>query len=161
MSELSPYLVRRTVPQGEGTGVFGGAVVEEDERPGVRDYWRVIRKHGWLIATFLFGVVLTAGLIILTMTPIYTAKAMLLIERKAPQMVEVQDVLSESLGLEQRDYYKTQYEILKSRSLAARVIREQGLEKSGLFTGEGREKGLIAGLWASASTWLKGQGWAS
>jgi len=156
MNELSPYSIRRTIPpRGENPAVFDGSVGGESKGFDLREFWRVIRKHSRLILTFSVGVVLTASLIILTQTPIYTAKTILLIERNAPQVVDIQQVLSESLGVSTQDYYKTQYEILKSRSLAAEVIREQGLEKNSLFTGERRDEGLVAGLWDSATRWLK------
>ncbi len=156
MNELSPYSIRRTVPPaGENPAVFDGSIVGESKGLDLREFWRVIRKHSRLILTFSLGVVLTAGIIIVTQTPIYTAKTTLLIERNAPQVVDIQQVLSESLGVSTQDYYKTQYEILKSRSLAAEVIREQGLEKNSLFTGERRDEGLVARLWDHATRWLK------
>ena len=149
MKELAPHFLQRTSPPGEEeTAVLSRPVVPEDSGLDLRDYWRVITKHSWLIAAFFFGTVLATTLVVLTMTPIYTAETTLLIERKAPQVVDVQQALSESLGPDEYDYYKTQYQILKSRVLAAQVIRELGLEKNGLFTGEGRE-GLVARLWAA------------
>jgi len=165
MNELSPYSIRRTVPPpGENPAVFDGSVAGESKGFDLHEFWRVIRKHSRLILTFSLGVVLTASLIIFTQTPIYTAKTILLIERNAPQIFDIQQVLSESLGVSTQDYYKTQYEILKSRSLAAQVIRDLSLEKNSLFTGERRDDGLVAGLWAKATTWVKWvkkQGWVS
>lgn len=158
MKDLSPHFIRRTVfSPGEDTAVFGEPIVLEDEEPRLYQCWRVIRKHSRLIAVFFFGTVLTTALVISMMTPIYTAKTMLLIERKSPRVVDIQQALSEPQGPEEDDYYKTQYEILKSRSLAARVIREQGLEKNGLFTGNGRKEGFVPRLWAKASALLKEQ----
>src|SRR6266511_2319698 len=154
MKELAPYFLPRTSPPlvGEETAALSGPVVEEDQGLDLRDYWRVLRKHSWLIATFFFGTVLATALVVLTMTPIYTAETTLLIERKAPQVLDMQQALSESLGPDEYDYYKTQYQILQSRVLAAQVIRELDLEKNSFFTGEGRE-GLVAKLWATVKVW--------
>src|SRR5437762_11577097 len=99
MKELAPHFLQRTSPPvEEETAVLSRPVVQEDSGLDLRDYWRVIRKHSWLIAAFFFGTVLATTLVVLTMTPIYTAETTLLIERKAPQVVDVQEALSESLG---------------------------------------------------------------
>ena len=129
--------------------------VAKDEEVRLQDYWRVIRKRLWLICMTFFGTVLITALGILAMTPIYTAATTLLIERQAPQVLDIREVLSESLGPDEYDYYKTQYEILKSPTLVAQVIREQDLEKNGLFTPEEKEEGFVAGLWAKAKAWKK------
>ena len=148
MQKLSPYFLQRTSPPaGTETAVRSEPVAEADEGIDLREYWRVLRKHLWLITLFFFGTVLATALVVLTTARIYTAESTLLIERKGPQVLDIQQALSESLASDEYDYYRTQYEILKSRALAAQVIREQGLEKNSLFTGEGREAGLVAGLW--------------
>jgi polysaccharide biosynthesis transport protein len=102
--------------------LFIKPMVMEDEGLSLRDYWRLMRKHLWLIAIFCFGTVLTAASVILMTTPIYTAATTLLIERKPPQVLDMRDVLSEPLGPDEYDFYKTQYEILKSRTLATWVV---------------------------------------
>jgi len=182
MNDISPFLIRRTAdPEGRPGAPFTGA----DEAPGLRDYWRVIKKHKWTIAGFFFVAVISAAIFIFATTPIYTAAATIMIERKEPQVMNIQQVLSESLGFQDRDYdyYKSQFEILKSRNLAAQVIKEQGLEKDPVFTGKeiaaeeiaGEEKaggfteGLwthwflapVAELWAFTTEWLNEQEWAS
>src|SRR6266849_1127748 len=131
MKERSPYFLQRTSPPArEETAVLTGPMVEADEGLDLQDYWRVIRKRLWLILTTFFGTVLTVALVLFTKTPIYTAATTLLIERQAPQVLDIREVLSESLGPDEYDYYKTQYEILKSQGLAAQVIRDQSLEKN-------------------------------
>lgn len=180
MNEISPFLVRRTAdPEGRSGTPFTGV----DEAPGLRDYWRVIKKHRWTIAIFFVVAVISAAIFIFATTPLYSARATIMIERKDPQVVNIQQVLSESMGGPgDTDYYQSQYEILKSRSLAAEVIREQGLDKNPAFTGKeiaaeeitgekkagGFTEGLwthwflapIAELWAFTSEWLNEQEWA-
>lgn len=176
MNEISPFLIRRTSHPEEPGAPFTGVA----EAAGLRDYWRVIKKHRWTIAGFLFVAVISAAIFIFATTPLYTAKTTLMIERKDPQVVNIQQVLSESFGIPDRDYdyHKSQFEILKSRSLAAQVIKEQGLDKNPAFTGEeiageesagGFTEGLLAHwffaplaeLWAFTTEWLNGQEWAS
>jgi polysaccharide biosynthesis transport protein len=135
-------------------------MVMQDEGLLLRDYWRLIRKRLWLIVIFCCGAVVTAALVILMMSPIYTAETTVLIERTPPQVLNIREVLPEPLGPNEYDFYRTQYEILKSQTLAARVIREQGLETNSVFTGEGSEKGFVARLWAKAKGWLTKQEWA-
>lgn len=158
MNELYPHISQRVPsPAGNSDAIFGAPPLElgeETEGLDLRDCWRVIKKHRRLITFFLPGVMLTTVAVLFTMSPFYTANTTILIERHDPQVVDIKQVLSEPLGPDEHDYYKTQYEILRSRSLAAEVIREQGLEKNGLFTGEG-QKGVVGTLLADATAWLK------
>ncbi|MGH8071820.1 MAG: GumC family protein [Candidatus Entotheonellia bacterium] len=152
MNELAPSSFRLSpLSDREDVEVLLKPATIEEEGHTLRDYWRVIRKHLWLIAACIFGTVLATALVIFMMTPIYTAETTLLIERQAPRVLNIREVLSESLGPDELvvDFYKTQYEILKSRALAAWVIREQGLETNGLFT----EEGFVARLWGKAKGW--------
>ena len=138
MNDLSPYVIKSSIPRPQEHRVAaprGGVPIDFQQRAGLRDYWLVIRKHKGIIATCFFSALIVAVVVIFTTTPIYTARTTLLIERKEPQVVDVRNVLSESADSNDLDYYKTQYELLKSRSLAAQTIREQGLEKSVVLSG--------------------------
>jgi len=113
-SGLSPSPVERR----DVESLRGYPAIEED-RVSLRDYWLVLRKRMWLIALCCFGTVFATTLFLLTTTPIYTAETTLLIERNAPHVIEIKEALSEPLGSDEYDFYKTQYEILKSRTLAS------------------------------------------
>ena len=127
MRELSPYVLQPSpVSDQGGPAGFQEALVEEE--PHLRDYWRVLHKHKRLIGACVLGVVGLATLVVLLMTPQYTAETTLLVERKAPQALKVEGAQADALGPDEYDYYKTQYEILKSRALAAQVIQEHNLE---------------------------------
>jgi polysaccharide biosynthesis transport protein len=132
----------------------------EEDGVSPRGYWRVLRKRLWLIALCCFGTVFATALILLTMTPIYTADTTLLIERNAPHVLDIREALSEPLGSDEYDFYRTQYEILKSRTLAASAIQELSAETHRLLMREGQEEGFIAGLWAQALGWVAEQRWA-
>ena len=122
----------------------------------LREYWLILKRHRWLILGCAFTLLVCAGLYTFTRTPLYTAEATLLIERKTAQFLKVQDARAESTDYNSIEFYKTQYEILKSPSLAERVIRDEGLETHPLFTGdlkEGEQAGLMAGLWDGAKKW--------
>jgi polysaccharide biosynthesis transport protein len=141
--ELAAYSNHRVVPSLE---LDSGATIEPvvgQEQLQLRERWRVIRKRLWLILATAFGTVLIVGVALFLKTPIYTATATLLIERQVPQMLDIRSVMVPELaGPDEYDYYQTQFEILKSRSLAAEVIREQGLENDSQFTGATKKRWL-------------------
>ena len=144
MPELAPYTMRLTFPSERGeTAVLVGPVGREEERVSLRDCWWIITKRPWLIAVCLCGTVLTTALLLVLMPPTYTAEVMLLIERKPPRVLEMHEVSAELFVPDDYDFYKTQYELLKSRALAAQVIRELQLTPQNL-RGEG--KGILEGV---------------
>jgi succinoglycan biosynthesis transport protein ExoP len=140
-------------PGEEGTAVQAWSNVAQREEQVFSHYVWLLRKHLRLIAVCFVGTLLATALTILVTTPVYTAVTKLLIEPHTPQVLDFRGVYVDPLGSEQ--FYKTQYEILKSRALAARVIREQHLETDPTFTGQGREEGFVAELWAHARGWVK------
>jgi polysaccharide biosynthesis transport protein len=154
----SAQYTRGTILVEDANVVSGPRLVEGDEAPSLRDYWQVVTKHKWkIVGCFLAAVGITA-LILFSTTPIYTAKATLLIERTEPQVVNIKQVLSESAGAEESSYYESQYQVLKSRSLAAEVIKGQGLDKNPEFTSPGGDGNfiaqLVAQLWHKPVAWL-------
>jgi len=92
---------------------------------------------------FFCGTVLTTALVLVLMPPTYTAEVTLLIERKPPRVLDMHEASAEFLVPDEYDFYKTQYELLKSRALAAQVIRELELTPQNLRS-EG--KGMLAGV---------------
>ena len=159
MKELSPYSQQRVVPFEPEDALSNWRPIETAaDAPNLRNYWQVARKHQWkILACFAFAVVISA-VITFSMTPIYTARATLVIERKEPQVVNIQQDLSESSDGDDISYYESQYGMLKSRSLAAEVIKGKGLDKNPEFTrpgGDGNFLGqLVALLWNKPLSWL-------
>jgi uncharacterized protein involved in exopolysaccharide biosynthesis/Mrp family chromosome partitioning ATPase len=123
-NELSPYL---RVPSA-ASEPWAGTLADED--PALVELWRVVRKQIRLILGLVTISVGCAALAVLLQTPIYTASATLQIERQAPRVAPVRDVqeVDASTTFERYDYYETQFQILKSRVLAARVIQALHLE---------------------------------
>jgi polysaccharide biosynthesis transport protein len=158
VKEISPYPRPGTLSvlaDPENPVSNGRFVQETGDAPNLRDYWQVVKKHKWkIVACFVAAVMITA-LIVFSTTPIYTAKATLLIERTEPQVVNIKQVLSESAEAEETSYYESQYEVLRSRSLAAEVIKGQGLDKNPEFTSPGGDGNFIAELWLTPIAWLK------
>ena len=127
----------------------------EDRVHPLREYWVTVKRHRWLILICTLAVLLFAFFYSVTRVPLYTAEATVLIERKAPQNLKVQDTRGDPIANEyNNEFHKTQYEILKSPALAERVIREEGLQNHTLFRDQ--EDGAIEGLANSAKGWAKG-----
>src|SRR5882762_1545627 len=134
MSQPSPYFIRRTAPL-EDIDPHDNRIhfFDEDEgRIDFNQYWRTMRKHLALILAICIGFTTLKAIRVLLETPLYTASATMLIKPGTPQIFGNQVQTDNSNG-DQYDYYetfnKTQYEILKSRSLAIGAIKYNGLEK--------------------------------
>src|SRR5262249_17428302 len=148
MRELAPHFPDRSLPPPQDETLILDERLPGEEATDLRDYWWVIKKRRAFILMFLCAVVLATVFATLTTVPIYTAETTLLIERKAPRAINIDGAAAESQGPDEYDYYRTQYEVLRSRDLIAQVIQEQGLERDNLLTGGEKTKGLVAGLWA-------------
>lgn len=128
MNELAPYSMRVTFPSArDDSALLIEPIIHAEESLNLRDYWWVITSHLRLIILFFCGTLLTTGLVLVIMPTTYTAEVTLLIERKPPRILDINEAAGESLVPDEYDFYKTQFELLKSRTLAAQVIRELGL----------------------------------
>jgi len=107
------------------------SMAQAQDRLDLKTIWRALARHRRLILGMTVLCTVAASLYTLRITPQYESKVMLQIDRAAQKVVgfntefEVEEgPLSEQLQL------RTQVELLKSRSLAERVIDEMGLDKS-------------------------------
>lgn len=136
MQELTPYRMRLSFPaEREETAVLIEPMMPAEERLGLRDCWWVVTNRFRLIAAFFIGTILATGLVLLLMPSTYTAEVTLLIERKPPRILDIHEASAEPLVPDEYDFYKTQYELLKSRALATRVIRDLGLNPAKIQQG--------------------------
>jgi polysaccharide biosynthesis transport protein len=146
--EISTYAVHRinAEPISQPWSAPPPEFVTSQRGPELRDYLRIIRRHLKLIASLFGGALLVTGLVVVAMTPVYTAHSTILVEPRAPQVLDIRNLISESDGSDEHDYFKTQQQILLSRSLAAQVIRELGLQRSTVFSDRMQPEGLFGGL---------------
>jgi polysaccharide biosynthesis transport protein len=93
----------------------------------VQDYFKILRKHRWLVLGLFLVTVLTVTVWAFRQTPIYEAAATVLIEPEAPRFINIQDV--SPVGSPTQDYYQTQYQLIKSRPIADRVIEALNLQQ--------------------------------
>ena len=99
----------------------------ETEEIHLRDYLNVILKRKSIVLLFLISVVTITIILSLMMIPLYRATAVVKIETASPNVLSFQGVQIDTPGV---DYYQTQFEILKSRNIAERVIRNLSLDKN-------------------------------
>ncbi|MDD0809483.1 polysaccharide biosynthesis tyrosine autokinase [Curvibacter sp. RS43] len=108
------------------------------------EYWRSITKRKWAILGFGFLVALLAGVVVFALTPVYRATTTVLIEANKNKVVSIEDVYS---GLSQnREYFQTQVEIIKSREVSIRAIESVKLWDYPEFDPRLKEKGKLQEL---------------
>lgn len=151
MKESSPYPIQRVYPEPVPAPQYMGRGLDPDffgapevAGPDLRDYFRVIRRHAKLIVSMFLAAMLVTALVVMVVTPHYTAMSTILVEPNAPHVLNINELQAEGPGTDEHDYYKTQEEILKSRDLAAQVIRDLGLDRNPDFTGNSLQRGFVA-----------------
>jgi capsular exopolysaccharide synthesis family protein len=124
-----------------------------------RSYLEVLRKYKWLLITTSLAGAIVAAISAFRAIPVYRASAKLLIERVAPQVIKVPEVLPTET-VEATDYYPTQYSILKSLSLAQEVVTQLALQQQPEFVGTPEEKSfdLLGSIRGSLRGVLEGIG---
>ena len=100
-----------------------------EEEFSLYDYWRVLRKRRWIIMLSVFAGLVSVTLLTFQQAPIYQATARILIEKETPNILAFQEVLD--LDTAAKDYYQTQYKILRSRTLARQVLQKFDMMKPG------------------------------
>jgi succinoglycan biosynthesis transport protein ExoP len=142
MSEPSPYLIRRNSAISSELNQPDYRLLPEDERARIdlRQYWRTIREHLWLVVAVPLALVSIVAVKDLMATPLYTAQATILIKNKAPQVFDYTTLDSASGGPAGSTSAwdidsKTEYRLLNARSLAAKVIATEALSANPAFTG--------------------------
>ncbi|KHD26327.1 ATPase [Vibrio caribbeanicus] len=91
-------------------------------------YYAHIIKSRW-ISIFLFTVLCSAIsiLVALSLTPTYKATATLLIESSQKKAISIEEIVG--IDTRAKEYYQTQFEILKSNQVAQRVIDKLDLKQ--------------------------------
>ena len=91
----------------------------------LQHYLRTLRKHKWMIMLFSAVITALAAYYAYTATPVYSATSTLLIESQGDNLVQFEELIG--LETENQDYYQTQFELLRSRQLAVRVVNKLDL----------------------------------
>jgi len=118
----------------DGLNGNSGNYFDEPEHSGssiadqidLQHYLRILRKHKWAITLFTALITCLAAYYAYTATPIYRSTSTLLIESQNEGVTPFEDLLAGDTT--NTEYYQTQFELLKSRELAKRVIDKLGLQ---------------------------------
>jgi succinoglycan biosynthesis transport protein ExoP len=105
---------------GPASRSFQGFIPNSGHTPHLRDYLKILSKRRWLAGGAFLIVALGTAVYNYTATSIYEARVKLLIEAGEPNYVSFKEVVQETTA--SADYYQTQYDLLKSRSLARKTI---------------------------------------
>ena len=93
-------------------------------------YWRIATKYRFLIIGCFLAALVAGATLTLLMTPVYTAQATLQIDREAARVFNAEEVGPTENMIQGEEFFQTQYGLLRSRSLAERVIESLGLTAS-------------------------------
>jgi len=103
-----------------------------DKQANIQDYIQVIIRRRGVILTFFTVLFFTVLIGTLKQKPVYEAKATIQIEKSSPRVTSIQEVAPMGAMDDYRgykDYYETQYKLLKSQTLMRRVADALGLNK--------------------------------
>src|SRR2546426_11997091 len=94
-------------------------------------YWRAIRRNKWRILALVMAIGVLAALYANSLPPLYRATATILIDIQKPKIVSIEEVYNRIAG--NREFYQTQLEIMKSRELAAKLVKKMKLAEHPLL----------------------------
>lgn len=118
---------------------------DNDDEIDLLKLWNSLWRRKWSIASLVLTVMMVTALAVLVVTPIYRAAATLLIEQKAAKVVSIEQVYGlDGMG---NEYLQTQFELLKSRALAERVVRQLNLTTHPEFDPRQQPEPLIDLSW--------------
>jgi len=130
MEEASKITLRDRRPAEALAVVPAPSVLPWDQvprEPHLLDYVIILRKHQWLILTFLLTVVTVVTIASFKMKPVYEAAARVEIDKESQNVLRFQDENSYDEYMDSEDYIETQAKILQSETLALQTIRSLDL----------------------------------
>jgi polysaccharide biosynthesis transport protein len=103
--------------------------------PHLLDYLIILRKHQWLIVTFLLTVVTVVTIASFKMKPVYEAAARVEIDKESQNMTPFPDSNSYGEFEDSENYLETKAKILQSETLALMTIKSLDLARYPEFGG--------------------------
>ena len=118
--------------------------------PHLYDYLLILRKHQWLILSFLLAVVTIVSIATFRMQPVYSTTARIEIDRENSNVLPFQGADSYDYIMDTENYIETEAKILTSETLALQTIRSTGLASNPEYSsGEGPSDALASGSLAN------------
>ena len=103
--------------------------------PHLLDYFIILRKHQWLVLTFLLTVVTVVTIASFKMKPVYQAAARVEVDRESQSVLPFQGPNSYDEAMDMENYIETQSKILQSETLALQTIKSMDLGRYPEFGG--------------------------
>jgi succinoglycan biosynthesis transport protein ExoP len=128
---LAPYVLHRAIEK-----PYAPEPLPWTEGGAVQDLWAVLRRRWHIIAVTVALAVGGTGLYCALTTHWYVATATVLIEPRARELLNEKQPIEDAQDAftsAKYDYYQTQFKLLRSQSLARRVIEELGLDHDPRF----------------------------
>ncbi len=122
-------------------GPAGRGMMDE---PEFKRYVGILRRRVWAVVTALVIVVTLGTVHAFKATPVYWAGAKILIEKQTPKVMNYEDVMQ--LHAADRDYYRTQKELVKSQAVLQKAVGQPGMRELLEGMGEGSGAGGLASL---------------
>jgi len=91
--------------------------------PHLIDYLLIVRKHQWLILTFMVTVVTLVSIATFKMKPVYEATSRIQIDHESPGVLPFQGVNSDDMYADLENYIETESKVLQSDTLALKTIK--------------------------------------
>jgi polysaccharide biosynthesis transport protein len=95
--------------------------------PHLYDYLLILRKHQWLVLSFMLSVVTIVAIATFRMQPVYVATTRVEIDRENTNVLPFQGTDAYDVMMDSDNYIETQSKILTSETLALKTIRNTGL----------------------------------
>ncbi|MCJ9429951.1 GumC family protein [Kordiimonas marina] len=119
--------------------------VGEDDTLDIRALLLTLWRRRWVIASTAIFLTVLSAIIVVQLTPRYTAEALLAIETRKNSVVDLEAVMS-GLGTDQAAI-KTEIDVLQSRRLIGKVVDKLALVKDPEFNaGLNKKKSLLSYL---------------
>lgn len=114
--------------------------VPADRIPTLTRYLRILLRWRWVMLGIVAAIMILGLVITLLMTPYYRSTVRVEIARESNRVVNIQGVAPESSPVD-LEFFQTQYGLLKSRSLAEKVVRQLNLaDNREFFSKFGQER---------------------
>jgi polysaccharide biosynthesis transport protein len=112
--------------------------------PHLYDYLLILRKHQWLILSFMLSVVTIVSIATFRMQPVYVATARVEIDRENSNILPFQGTDAYDVMMDSESYIETQSKILTSETLALQTIRNSGLSARPEYSSPGGPSEAVA-----------------
>lgn len=133
----------------------GEPVPEFDDSADIRDYLEIMMRRKWQILTILVVSVVTTLIVSLTLSPLYKASGKIELTIQSPRVTKFEDMTILGAQMQTHEFMQTNLKLLKSESLADRVIEKLHLETDPAFSpaaGGQAKKGVLGSLASAVRT---------